>query len=186
MCRRCNVLPTSPGHKHADVKLPGLRHPLAELFIETSDAQMPALRGRDSRGRLVAAVRAGTDASNAGVGEIGRLTVQAQQLSGSAPDFPGAQRGVHLRRGRRALRQRPLEGLPRRPTTTPRSPGWARRDDTEALRPSHDAGSPPSRPPAERQRLDTTRRRGRRLDTYALFRRGQHGAVLLTAPLDAP
>ncbi len=64
---------------HADLDLPPLRQSLSELIAELNDPQVVALGCRDTRGRLVAAVRARLSLPGATVAEIGRLTVVPDQ-----------------------------------------------------------------------------------------------------------
>ncbi|WP_425437572.1 recombinase family protein [Nocardioides gansuensis] len=52
---------------------------------------------------------------------------------GSMLGLAGAQWRVQHRRGRRALRRRPLDGLPRHPTATPRSESQSRGGDLKPL-----------------------------------------------------
>lgn len=73
---------------HADLNLPPLRQSLPHLTSELTDPRVLALGLRDRHGRLVAAVRARTDADNAKVAEINRLAV--------APDRQGQGLGTRL------------------------------------------------------------------------------------------
>jgi HAD superfamily hydrolase (TIGR01509 family) len=64
---------------HADLGLPPLRQSLPELIGELDDPQVVALGRRDTRGRLVAAVRARVSRPSGTVADIGRLTVVPDQ-----------------------------------------------------------------------------------------------------------
>ena len=64
------------------------------------------------------------------------------------PGLAGAQRRAQHPRSRRALRPRPLDGLPRHRTPTRRNPSRSRGGDIEALTAVRDAGSPVSDTPA--------------------------------------
>ena len=87
----------------------------------------------------------------------GRLRGKQPKLNRSprsAPGLTGAQRRVQHPRGRRALRRRPLDGLPRHRTPTHRSQSRSRGGDIEALTAVRGAGCPgvrhPSGTPASR------------------------------------
>ena len=72
-----------------------------------------------------------------------------------APGLAGAQRRVQHPQSRRALRRRPLDGLPRHRTPTRRGPSRSRGGDIEALTAVHGAGCPVSDTPAGHRRLAT-------------------------------
>jgi hypothetical protein len=85
-------------------------------------------------------------------GRLRGVAAQAEPPPRSAPGLSGAQRRVQHRRGRRLVRGRPLDGLPRHRASAGRSARRPGGGDIQALTPGHGAGCPVSDTSAGRRR----------------------------------